>query len=652
MSQKKVFQITVDSAIEGEIMRELESKGAVVRECSDSMFDNALSAFHSPIIIADSNSIISYTNKTSKSVFQELNIGMSVLSFLDRYFGKEISDACRNVISTGHSYSAEVEYGVKKYKMQISAILFDKGQTDVVLLRMYNVTEEKMYEAELKKSRARFKDLFTSMDIGAIILETNDQANSFIVRNVNYAAQDLDKLDNDTVVGKNILSVLPGIQNTELIDVLIKVWRVGGHEFIPSYYYKDASRAGWRECHIFKLSTGEIVFLYKDISDKLRAEHDLLKALEKAEESNRLKDAFLSSLSHEIRTPLNAIVGFANLLNDDRLDPEEKESYIDIISKNSGNLTRIIDDLLEVAELETTQLHFSKSELHLNDFLVNLYAEFDLLRKNRDVLFSLDNILPDGKDFILTDPAQLKKALYSLVDNALKFTHKGYVEFGVEVADNDMLLFYVKDSGIGIPVEKQDLIFDRFRQIDESSTRSYGGVGLGLSITKGIIEQMGGKIWLESTEGKGSVFYFTIPHESPLNQHEPVVFPGLVKEKLKNKAILIVDDLEESRFYLNMILKRLGAKLYFVEDGKQAIEVCKSDKEIDLILMDIQMPDIDGYETTKIIRSYREEVPVLALSAFGMYEDIEKAFAAGCVDFMSKPIQKNDLLKKISEIIN
>jgi PAS domain S-box-containing protein len=395
-----------------------------------------------------------------------------------------------------------------------------------------------------------------------------------------------------------------------------------------------------------------------NITERKKFEQELVKAKEKAEESDRLKSAFLANMSHEIRTPLNAIMGFAQLLKEEKIPVKKQEYYFDTILSQSHFLLQLINDIIDLSKINANQIRLEKSTFSLNEFLADLHQEL-MVKMGHDeskqhLTLTLNKGLKDHQSYIYTDLIRLEQIFTNLLSNAVKFTEKGEIEFGYRKRSQDNLLFYVRDTGIGVPENKRDKIFKRFAQADESVTRKYGGTGLGLSISKALTELMGGQIWLDSETNKGSVFYFTLPLQL---QHYPVreKTTATFKEQhsWESKAILLVEDDLSSRDLIKEFLNSTGVNLFICETGKEALNVFMKNPDIDLILMDIKLPDINGWELTRKIRLYEnnKRVPIIAQTAYAMSEDAQKCMDAGCDDYISKPIDSLGLLQKIGKFI-
>lgn len=396
-----------------------------------------------------------------------------------------------------------------------------------------------------------------------------------------------------------------------------------------------------------------ILGVTRDISKRKKTEMELLDAKKKAEESDRLKTAFLHNISHEIRTPLNAIVGFSGLLKDSDLLPEKRSRFIEIINHSSDQLLSIITDIVSISTIEAGQEKLSQKEMSLNSTLIYIYEQFLIKAKRQKVQLSLHPFLPDSEVQIISDETKLIQVLSNLINNALKFTNQGFVNFGYNIKERE-LEFFVEDSGIGIPHEMHDEIFKRFSQVENTSSRQFGGSGLGLSISKAYVELMGGRIWLNSELGKGARFYFTIPYVKA-NIDSISERKSNEKVAIKNQKpinLLIAED-EESNFLLLVeMLSGININIIRAVNGVEAVNICKSGEHIDLVLMDVKMPVMDGYVATKQIRAFLPNLPIIAQTAYTTNADEIEAFANGCSDFVSKPIIQEILVSKIKKLLD
>ncbi len=388
----------------------------------------------------------------------------------------------------------------------------------------------------------------------------------------------------------------------------------------------------------------------RDITELIKTQEELQKAKEKAEESDRLKSAFLANMSHEIRTPLNGIIGFTELLLTPNLSEEKKNHYVDMVKKSGQRLINLINDLIDISKIEAGMMKVNLSQFSLYDTLDYIHDFFKPEAENKKLELKVYNILPE-KDIILeSDREKVYAILINLVKNAIKFTDKGSIEVGFEIKNN-YLEFYVKDTGIGIPKDKQEIIFERFMQADIEDRMARQGTGLGLAITKAYVEMLGGKIWLQSQEGVCSTFYFSIPYQKNIiinNNNEEKNMSNHEVNLNKGLNILIVEDDEISRVLLENSLKKLANNIYIATNGEEAIELAKNHDDIDVILMDMGLPKINGYEATKEIRKFNSDILIIAQTAYALSNEKKLAIDAGCNLFLSKPININEL----KEILN
>lgn len=376
-------------------------------------------------------------------------------------------------------------------------------------------------------------------------------------------------------------------------------------------------------------------------------------ATEKAKESERLKSAFLANMSHEIRTPMNGILGFAELLKEPNLRNDKQQSYVDIIVKSGARMLNIINDIVDISKIESGQMIIHNTDLNVNKILDDLYDFFKEEAKGKTIKLSLIKAVPENRAELNTDSDKFYAILSNLLKNAIKYTNSGSIEFGYNLdASNTELEFYIKDSGIGIPQDRQQKIFERFIQADIEDKMALQGAGLGLSISKSYVEMLGGRIWVESEFGKGSTFFFTLPFQNNTDE-ENIAAVGkntaLPENQEINAKLLIVEDDDISSQFLVIALQPFVAEIINANTGKKAIELMRNNPDIDLILMDIQMPEMNGYEATRQIRTFNKDIVIIAQTAFAQFGDKEKAIKAGCNDYISKPIKKDELLALIQK---
>ncbi len=379
-------------------------------------------------------------------------------------------------------------------------------------------------------------------------------------------------------------------------------------------------------------------------------ENDLMRAKDKAEESDRLKTAFLNNMSHEIRTPLNAIAGFSEILNTEKNDQSDIQFYTSIIQQSSNQLLSIIDDIVDIALIEVGQVRIINKEVNINQVLNNILEQFRVKISEKDLILKIEKTLPESKVILITDEIKLNQILSNIIVNAIKFTETGWINIGCELIGND-LLFYIQDNGIGIPAELHEKIFERFRQAELSVARKYGGTGLGLSILKSYVELLGGEIWLKSESGKGSTFYFTLPIIQPENSLSAISTKSEIVFN-KKSTILVAEDEDFNYLLIEKILTNSNISILRVLNGLVAVELCRKHPEIDLVLMDIKMPELNGFEATSRIKNIRPELPVISITALVQAGIKEDAAASFCDDYIAKPFSREDLIRLIFKYLN
>ena len=510
-----------------------------------------------------------------------------------------------------------------------------------------DITERKLAEESLRASEERFSKVFRLSPVLMAIFRAADglivDANDVFIKETGYAIEE--------ITGHSITELqlfADPEDHNKIVQILDEKGSLENYEF--RIRDKSGNTGTGLNTTIGINLGGEKHFLslIQNITERKQQEEELLKAKEKAEESDRLKTAFLHNISHEIRTPMNAIVGFSGLLGMTDLPGDTRQSYIQTIQDGSYQLLSIINDIVDISSIEADLIKRNISSFNINLTLKSLYKQFQLKAAEKNNILNLSLALDDKDATIQTDSTRLIQIISNLINNALKFTSQGVVDFGYRIKD-PVIEFYVSDTGIGISTDQHSKIFESFYQVENTISRQFGGTGLGLAICKAFTELLGGKIWLTSEPGKGSVFYFTIPWKT--SNPDLKELPGNTKKRTTEitgpLSILIAEDDDLNYKLIYCILSAPDIEIVRAHNGKEAVDLCISHKIFDLVLMDLKMPEMDGYTATGKIKAFRPKLPVIAQTAF--VTDREKAMDCGCDDFISKPFKKEEILSVIKK---
>jgi PAS domain S-box-containing protein len=511
-----------------------------------------------------------------------------------------------------------------------------------------DITDRKRAEKNLRiLSRA-----VEQSPVSIVITDTSGK-----IEYVNSKFTEITGFKTDEVLGQNPRILKSGEMSPEYYNQMWKTIASGKEWFGEFHNKKKDGTLFWELVSISPIynSTGiitQFLAVKEDITDRKLTERELIKAKEKAEESDRLKTAFLCNMSHEIRTPMNAIIGFSEFLGDADLSNDKKQLFSNIIKDRSYDLLRIVEDILDISKIEVGQMQIIDLDVNIENIMNEIYEYYKLkmtlMESVKDITFNyvLDQNLKNA--ILRMDGQRLKQILNNFLDNAFKFTKAGSIEFGCKMSSTSELLFYIKDTGIGISEDKHEIIFDRFRQAEDLiTTRSYGGTGLGLSIVKGLVSLMHGKIWLESQINNGTTFYFTIPLKwsGKTNEHGPIRnHHNYQTSSWKDKTILIVEDDKPNSEYIKLLISGKGLRILKAYNGEEALQIFKDNPNIDLVLMDIRLPDTNGLDVTKIIKKINPKIIVIAQTAYAFSSDIQECYDAGCSDYISKPINAQKLI--------
>jgi PAS domain S-box-containing protein len=526
----------------------------------------------------------------------------------------------------------------------------------------FNKTIEKTNKKLANQKNEIAKELADSEKLYGILIQSADDGISFYDKEWNL------KLANNAFY--SIIGVDRDSYHSARVETFI---HPDDLEYIPRRvealenkgFFESELRLKHRDGHYIILSTRSVVIkddsgeiigaltISRDITSLKQVHEELVNAKIEAETSNKLKDSFLANISHEIRTPLNSVVGFANLLLPEGVSKEAKEEYIEQINYNSEKLLQIIGDIIDLSRLESSQIEISYEEASLSEIINEVIKETRqvIKRNEKPIILTVKNQFEDNVDLIFTDRTWLKRVLNHLLDNAVKFTLEGSVELSY-CKENDNVLFKVKDTGIGIKRENLGRIFEEFKQEIDGHQRPFEGLGVGLTLAKEVINRMGGKIFVQSEKGMGSEFSFIIPYRpAGSTKYKSRTLQKITPVDWSSKKCLLVDDNKDVLIYLNRILLDTGISVLTARSGMEAIELIRNTPDIDVLVLDMQLPEMNGIEATKEIRKVRKDLPIIAQTAFIFEDDKDIILEAGCDACLIKPIRKEHLLTAISGFI-
>jgi PAS domain S-box-containing protein len=539
---------------------------------------------------------------------------------------------------------------IKKADGKNSQVTFHYNKVDDVTL-IVTIQQFKLNIPQLFKNQD-FRNIFNEAPLGFILRNTTTLetlwVSPYLVSKTGYSAQELADLswqemtyDEDVPKQQSLINKL---NENNLTSFFLEKRLISKNGKI--YWFSEYVRNFDFESSKYRL------IILRDISNEKEMEAELQRAKHKVEDAERLKSAFLDNLPHEIRTPLHAITGFTSLLSEADISFEERQEYVRFIQDSSNDILNLMDNIIEIAKLETNQIKPKKEKCYINSIMDKLRNDVEsklsiLEKKHLEIKVSKGNY--DPLFMIYSDPERIYQIATHLLNNALKFTESGHIEFGYSNLANNKIGFFVKDTGIGIPTDQQEIIFRKFGKSGNINTNKNRGTGLGLALSKKLVELLNGEITVESLEGVGSTFIFSLPVEK--EQKISITKPSVWGEiNWVSKTILVAEDTESNYFFIEAFLERTKVNLLWAKNGIEAIKMFE-ENSVNLILMDIMMPEKDGYDTTREIKLINPDIPIIAQTALALPDDEEKCYAAGCDYVLIKPINSDDLIATIKRFI-
>lgn len=577
----------------------------------------------------------------------DLNLGINLVEILSpelRALWKPKYDAALKGEKITFEFSEKIHGATFYFDIFLNPI-FSEGKITGVTALSIDITEWKKADEFLRAQQFRNSQIINNAPFGSHHYRL-DPDNTLYFTGANPAADKILGIEHSRLIGKTIEEAFPALVQTEIPLKYRSIASEGGRYDVEDIQYEDGKIMGAYEVHAFQTDHNQMTVFFTEITSRKKAEETLVKAKEKAEESDRLKSSFLANMSHEIRTPMNGILGFAELLKNPMLTPAEQKEYIDVIEKSGIRMLNILNDLIDLSRIESGHSELYLSEFNINSQLDFIHSFFKPEAEKKGLSLKLFTPLPDKKANFVSDREKINAILTNLVKNAIKFTYKGEIEFGYHPKE-DGIEFFVKDTGVGISPEQTEYIFERFRQGSESLSRNYEGAGLGLAISKSYVQLLGGIIRVESNNDQakgntGSVFYFIIPpkEKTPDKNETAELFNPIKKTSGRKLGILLAEDDEASRILMSKYLDHICKKIHYVRTGREAVDFCRAHPELDLVLMDLKMPEMDGFEAIRLIREFNKKITIIAQTAYAQAYDQQKAIQAGCNYYLSKPIEK------------
>lgn len=608
-----------------------------------SLFENMTTGFALMRLVPDSD------KRTVTAYFQEVNPAFEHLLSLraEDVIGHSVNEILPDIDQ--HWLDACV--GVSNGESPLFVELYSKSRKRYFVVRVFSPGKEQFAvtfvdETERKQKELQILKLSEAVRQSAASIVITDLTGN--IEYVNPRFTEVTGYSSEESIGQNPRVLKSGEQSSDFYKELWDTILSGNTWKGEFRNIKKNGEIFWEVASIAPIKSMEGVITHfvavkDDITERKMMEAELVIAKEAAEESERLKSAFLANMSHEIRTPMNGILGFADLLKGVMLSREEQNEYIDIIETSGRRMLSLINDLIDISKVESGQMKLTLSDTNINDQLCFINNFFKLEVKQKGLEISYHCPLETDLAVIHTDREKLYAVLTNLVKNAIKFTLKGSISFGYVVKDQ-MVEFYCKDTGRGIPADKLTAVFERFQQVDTHLSNGIEGSGLGLAISKAYVEMLGGTLWVESEIGVGSTFFFTLPYKSIRNsdsKEEKTIYTLSGECKMDSSAtILIAEDDPVGLKYLTELLKKYDFKVLVAEDGEDAVQLCYGNEDIKMVLMDIKIPVMDGYTAAQVIKGFRSDLPIIAETALAMEKEKYKDVFD---DYLIKPIKASDI---------